>query len=140
MGVDKQAVYLSISCLWGRNVADVVTGIPRSGFECNMRETQSPAEQDEDLKLSTELLPPRISLLAIPQEGKSLHGFKVGNQGRRKCVVLAAEKNLQRNSWGSVQFRFICDLEKGVSSELPKFADGIKWFVLVRSRTSCEDV
>lgn len=136
MGVDKQAEYLYISCLWGRNVADVVTGILRSGFECNMRETQSPAEQDEDLKLSTELLPPRISLLTIPQEGKSVCGFKVGNQGRRKCVV----KNLQRNSWGSVQFRFICDLEKGVSSELPKFADGIKLFVLVRSRTSCEDV
>jgi len=56
-------------------------------------------------------------------------------------VALAAEENHQRQSWESVQFsRFICDLEKGVSCELPKFADGIKLLKLVRSRSSCEDV
>lgn len=88
------------------------------------------------------MLPPRISLLAIPQEGKSLWGFKVRDQYRRKIVVLAAEENRQRSSWGgSLQFsRFIHDLEKGVSCELPKFADGVKLFKLVSSRTSCEDV
>lgn len=87
------------------------------------------------------MLPSTISLLAIPWEGKSLRGFKVRNQGRRKCAVLAAEKNHQRSSRGSVQFsRIICNLEKGVSCELPKLADGIKLFKLVRSRTSCKDV
>lgn len=56
-------------------------------------------------------------------------------------MVLAAERNHRRSSWGSVQFsRFMCDLEKEVSCELPKIADGIKLFRLVRSRTSCQDV
>lgn len=57
-------------------------------------------------------------------------------------MVLTAEENRQRSSWrGSLQFsRFIHDLEKGVSCELPKFADVVKLFKLVSSRTSCEDV
>lgn len=84
---------------------------------------------------NTNLLHPRVPLVPSPQEGKSLHGFKVKNQGRRKSAVLAVQDYHQGSPWESVQFsRFICDLEKGVSYELPKFADGLKLFLLVRSR------
>lgn len=69
-------------------------------------------------------------------------GLKSGTSTGEKLWLLQQRKIAKgAPGGGSLQFnRFIHDLEKGVSCELPKFADGVKLFKLVSSRTSCEDV